>query len=252
MTTEHSAESYLTRSMELLWGNRERPTRGPKPLLCLDRIVDTAIKVADADGLDALSMRRVARELGVGAMSLYRHVPGKAELLVLMLDRVSDPGEQIEQAKGLDWRGVLELNAWSGWRLYLAHPWLLQVNWTRPVFGPNTLAGVESVLGGIAGMGLTDRELMHVLMTLDAFVTGLARQYVQYSRAAEETGLSDEEFWEQQYPVLEQAMLSGDYPAMAAMSEDAFEGSWEESFEFGLTRLLDGFEALVESRRTSS
>lgn len=251
MTSEPTptGSSYLTRSIELLWGTKNRPTRGPKPSLSLDRIVDTGIAVADADGLEALSMRRVARELGVGTMSLYRHVPGKAELLVLMLDRVSDPTEEAKEAAGLDWRGVLEVNARSSWRRYLAHPWLLQVNWTRPVFGPNTLACVEYVIAGTTSMGLSDQERVHVLVTLDSFVTGLARLYVQYSRAAEETGLSDDEFWAQQYPVLERAMASGNYPATAALAEDSFNGSWEESFEFGLARILDGLQALVDARR---
>ena len=91
MTTDGSARSGsgdLSRSLELLWGTREPATRGPKAELSLERIVDAAVALADREGLGALSMRRVATELGVGTMSLYRHVPGKGELLDLMLDRV--------------------------------------------------------------------------------------------------------------------------------------------------------------------
>lgn len=251
MTSDQSASNALARSLELLWSNGERQARGPKPGLTLGRIVDAAIHVADTDGLDALSMRRVARELGVGAMSLYRYVPGKAELLALMLDKVSDPGDDVAQAAGQDWRGVLAVAARGSWRLYHAHPWLLQVNWTRPVFGPSALAGVEFVIAGLQDVDLTDQERMSVLMAIDGYVTGTARTQILYASAAEESGVSDEEFWTLQYPVLERAMATGDYPAMAAMSEDAFDAGWEETFEFGLQRLLDGFEVLIASRRPS-
>ncbi|GFJ93720.1 TetR/AcrR family transcriptional regulator [Phytohabitans rumicis] len=94
MTSQHDPTEQLRRTIDLLWGEWARPARGPKPSLTLDRIVDAAIALADREGIDALSMRRVAAELGAGTMSLYRHVPGKAELLALMLDKVSDPGRR--------------------------------------------------------------------------------------------------------------------------------------------------------------
>jgi AcrR family transcriptional regulator len=248
MSSGRDPADYLRRSIELLWGNGARPTRGPKPGLTLDRIVEVAIAVADADGIDAVSMRRVATELGVGTMSLYRYVPGKAELLALMLDKVSGPGGDIAQARGKDWRGKLEAAARGSYRLYLAHPWLLQVNWCRPVFGPSTLAGVEFFIASLADLGLTDQERVTVMITVDGFVTGVARHRIQYETAAEQTGVSDEVFWAEQHPVLVKAMASGDYPALAALAEDSFSLGWEESFEFGLQRLLDGVAALVRSR----
>jgi AcrR family transcriptional regulator len=243
-----AAARHVSVTLELLWGVGLRPTRGPKPALTLDEIVSTAIMIADTDGLDALSMRRVARELRVGTMSLYRYVPGKAELLELMLDAVSDPCKGIALSRDKDWRGMLEAVARGTRDMYLAHPWLLGVNWSRPVMGPNSLAGVEFVVAGLDGLGLTDQERMAVLLTVDGFVTGLARSRLQHTAAIEETGLSDEEFWSRHLPVLESAMASGDYPAMSALSEDAFGLGWDESFEWGLQRLLDGIAALIESR----
>jgi AcrR family transcriptional regulator len=252
MTTEPngrpSPADRVSLSLALLWGARERPVRGPKPGLALDQIVSAAIAVADAEGLDALSMRRVARELAVGTMSLYRYVPGKAELLDLMLDAVSDPATDIAQSWGKDWRGVLEAVARCTRDRYLAHPWLLQVNWSRPLIGPRTLAGLEFVVAGLAGMGLTDQERITVLVTIDGFVTGVSRSRLLHRAAVESTGMSDEEFWTLHYPVLEKAMVSGEYPAMAALSEDAFSLGWDETFEWGLQRVLDGIEALVDSR----
>ncbi|MPZ27801.1 MAG: TetR family transcriptional regulator [Micromonosporaceae bacterium] len=249
MSTEPGTASYPSRSAELLWGPRGRAGRGPRPGLSRDQIVTAAIAVADRDGVDALSMRRVAAELRVGTMSLYRYVPGKAELLDLMLDQVSDPGPGRGPAAGADWRQVMADHARGSRDLYLAHPWLLQVNWCRPVFGPNTLAGVELVIAGLAGLGLTDRERVTVMIAIDSYVTGFVRNQILYSRAAEETGISDEEFWATQHPVLERAMASGDYPELAKLAEDSFNAGWEESFEFGLQRLLDGVQALVDARR---
>ncbi|MGH3678984.1 MAG: TetR/AcrR family transcriptional regulator [Natronosporangium sp.] len=249
MSTEPGTASHPSRSAELLWGPRDRPGRGPRPGLSLDQIVAAAIAVADRDGVDALSMRRVAAELGVGTMSLYRYVPGKAELLDLMLDQVSDPSHTCARAAGADWRGVLEITARGNRDLYLAHPWLLQVNWSRPVFGPNTLAGVELVVAGLARIGLTDKERVMAMIAIDSYVTGFVRSQILHSRAADDTGVSDEEFWAQQTPVLEQAMGTGDYPALAELAGDSFSSGWEENFEFGLQRLLEGVQALLDARR---
>lgn len=250
MSSQRSPVERLRRSIELLWRGGERPAPGPKPSLTLDKIIDAAIAVADADGIEALSMRRVAAELGVGTMSLYRYVPSKSELLTLMFDKVNDPTECIDQAAGKDWRARLETAARNSYRLYVSHPWLLRVNWYWPVFGPNTLGITEFVVASLDGLGLSDQERMSAINSLDAFVAGMARQRVDYEAATEATGVSEEEFWSQQYPALERAMSSGGFPAMAALSEDAFSLGWEETFEHGLAWLIDGIVAQVERRRT--
>src|SRR5215218_3749291 len=107
-------------TVEFLWGARAQPTRGPKPTLSLDRITDTAIAIADAEGLAAVSMQRVAAELGFTKMSLYRYVPGKAELVALMVERAIGDPPTIDTA---DWRAGLK--DWSHQLLagYLRHPW---------------------------------------------------------------------------------------------------------------------------------
>ncbi|MER6997574.1 TetR/AcrR family transcriptional regulator [Streptomyces sp. NPDC000410] len=238
----------MTRSsLELLWGTGERPSRGPKPGIGLDRIVTAAVEVADAEGLDAVSMRRVATELGVGTMSLYRYVPGKAELLDLMLDRVQAESLAAEPPREVDWREAIGILARSYRALFHAHPWLLKVNEARSALGPSTLRGLELCLTGLKGMGLTDPETISVIITVQSFATGIARMEIQTVEAAKETGVSHEEFWEGQRPYLERAMTSGEFPHMAALAEDTFRTDFDH-FAFGLARLLDGFEALVKSR----
>ncbi|EPH43319.1 TetR/AcrR family transcriptional regulator [Streptomyces aurantiacus] len=246
-TTETSGSGDITRSLELMWGSGERPTRGPKPGLTLERIVSTAVRLADAEGIAAVSMRRLSTELGTGTMSLYRYVPGKAELLDLMLNHVQAPTAQDAEFTG-HWRAALESYARAILEQHRAHPWLLQVNQARPVLGPSAVEGLERVLSLIKPMGLRDVELISVLVMVEGYVAGVARTQVLEAQAREETELTDEDFWETQRPVLERIMQSGKYPLIAGLSEDSF-GSDFDHFEFGLQRILDGLEVLV-SRRT--
>ncbi|MGH4029615.1 TetR/AcrR family transcriptional regulator [Actinomycetota bacterium Odt1-20B] len=248
-TTETSGSDSsgdVTRSMELLWGGGERPTRGPKPALTLDRITTAAVALADAEGLAAVSMRRLSQELGTGTMSLYRYVPGKAELLALMLDRVQRPTEDPEPFTGT-WRDAVEAYAHETLAQYRAHPWLLQVNQARPVLGPSAVGNLEKVVSRIEPMGLDGPELIGVMVMVEAYVTGAARSQAQEIEAQRTTGLTDEAFWTAQQPFLEKAMQSGDYPTVAGLSEDTFSPDFDH-FAFGLQRILDGLDALVAQR----
>ncbi|MFD5900004.1 TetR/AcrR family transcriptional regulator C-terminal domain-containing protein [Streptomyces microflavus] len=244
----------VARSLELLWGGGERPSRGPKPGLTLDRIVTAAVAVADAEGLPAVSMRRLSTELGTGTMSLYRYVPGKAELLDLMLDRVlgeplSAEPDRPAGADGTpgDWRVAIDAMAHTYLDNLRRHPWLLKINQARTVLGPSALRGLELALSALRSMGLRDPELIGVIITVNSFAEGLARTQGDAAEAVAQTGLSDEQFWDSQRPYLERAMLSGAYPMMAGMSEDTFSADFDH-FEFGLQRLIAGFEALVQER----
>ncbi|WP_329386246.1 TetR/AcrR family transcriptional regulator [Streptomyces sp. NBC_01716] len=248
-TTDSSGGGDVSRSLELLWGTGERATQGPKPGLTLGRIVTAAVELADAEGLAAVSMRRLSTELGAGTMSLYRHVPGRAELVDLMLDRVqgetAHPAE--DAAAAPNWRGTVEAAARGELALYQAHPWLLSVNQTRPVLGPGAVGGMEAMLAGIKDMGLTDPELISVIIMVSGYVSGVARTQVHAVEARTATGISDDEFWRAQEPVLAAVMTSGRFPLMAGLSAEAF-GPGFDHFEFGLQRLLDGLAVLVERR----
>ncbi|CAN5343743.1 TetR/AcrR family transcriptional regulator [soil metagenome] len=248
MTTAHSGSGDLSKSLELLWRGKEPAGRGPKPGLSLTAIVAAAVTLADRDGLAAVSMRNVATELGVGTMSLYRYLPGKGELLDLMLDHVEGPPEALAEHRGKDWRATMEFVARGSWELYVSHSWLLQVNQSRPILGPNALAGFEFCLAGLDGLGLTGREKVAMIMALDHYVTGTARRFVNHQQLVRESGITDEEFWAAQAPLLEQAMASGRYPELAGLSEDAFGMGGAEALEFGLGPLLDGLQAWLDTR----
>jgi AcrR family transcriptional regulator len=249
-STETGGSGDIELSLKLLWGGGERPSRGPKPGLSLDRIVAAAVEIADAEGLDAVSMRRLSTALRVGTMSLYRYVPGKAELLDLMLDRVQAEALEADQenlSARTGWREAVESLARGYLGHYRRHPWLLRVNQARSVMGPSSLRSLEVALVALQGMGLSDPELISVIISVQSFVGGIARTEIDAADAARETGLSDEEFWDQQRPFLEQAMASGRFPMMAALAEDTFSADFDH-FAFGLRRFLDGLETLVAER----
>lgn len=236
-------ENPLSRALGLLWDGLPESDRGPRPKLTLQQVVEAGIRLADAEGIEALSMRKLAQSLNVGTMSLYRYVPSKSELLDLMLDAVVGPSESRKTAVDAGWRAFLATTAREARELYLTHPWTLQANWSRPVLGPNSVADLELFMHGVAALSLGDREKMDLATAIESYVMGSARQELLWLTASSESGLSDDEFWAHQAPTLTRAMESGRFPAMAQMSEDTFDSSWEESFEFGLQLLLDGIEA---------
>ncbi|MEV6961052.1 TetR/AcrR family transcriptional regulator [Streptomyces sp. NPDC051207] len=246
--TETSGSGDIARTLELLWKTGRRPSRGPRPALTLDQIVEAAVRIADSEGLESLSMRRVAAELGTGTMTLYRYVPGKGELLDLMLDRVQRPTENPAEPGDGGWRAALEALGRATLALYRRHPWLLRVNQSRPILGPSALDGMEKVLSRIKPMGLSDPELVSAIIMIDGYVVGAARTQLYQEEAERRSGLTDAQFWEAQRPVLEEVMASGRYPVMASLAENTF-GPDFDHFEFGLQRILDGLEVLVARRQ---
>lgn len=251
VTVEYSGKGDPARSLALLWRTSERVSRKGKPDLSVDRIARAAIDVADAEGLQALSMRRVAERLGVGTMSLYTYVPGKPELLDVMLDTVY--GEvPLEDAEG-GWRDRLERIARDNWDLYLRHPWLLQVAASRPVLGPNATAKYDHELRAVDGIGLTDVEMDSVITLVSGFVHGTARGAVEAAQAESHTGVTDEQWWAAHAPFFNRIADASRFPTATRVGQAAAEAmgaaySAGHAFEFGLQRLLDGVEALVERR----
>jgi AcrR family transcriptional regulator len=251
MTTEHSGSGDPAKSLELMWGVQPRPTRGRKPGLTVAQIVAAAIGVADAEGLAAMSIRRVAQELGAGAMSLYRYLPGRAELLDLMVDTVYAelPLATVEGA----WRARLEAVARENRELYLRHPWLLEVATGRPVLGPNTMAKYEHELAAVERIGLTDVEMDAVVTLLNGFVRDAVRGAVDAAAAERQSGLTDEQWWQAHQPLLEKVFDLERFPLAARVGgsvgaelNTAYDPS--HAFEFGLARVLDGVAALLANR----
>ncbi|GAA4718067.1 TetR/AcrR family transcriptional regulator [Phytohabitans rumicis] len=252
MTTEYTGGGDPKRSMELLWGIQERSRRGPKPRLSVDQITAAAIGLADRDGLAALSMRKVADRLGVTAMSLYTYVPGKAELLDLMLDRVCGETAKPDEVPG-GWRARLELVARENWALYLRHPWLLHVATNRPVLGPNLIAKYDYELRAVDGTGLGAVETDMVVTLVSDYIHGAVRGALAAAEVRRRTGKTDDEWWSEYAPLLEQVFDAERYPTAARIGGEAgaeYQAASDpaRAFEFGLARLLDGVAALISGR----
>jgi AcrR family transcriptional regulator len=236
------------RSTELLWGAREPRAGRDRPGLSLERIVRAAIELADAEGVAALSMRRIAERLGFTTMSLYRHVPGKAELLDLMRDAlVGEVARPDGDAGG--WRAGLEAWAREGWALYRRHPWLAQVGGTRRVPGPNAVAGYERALRLVSGTGLRPAEVIAVVGLVGGFVESAARQAAETAETERRSGVTEEEWWGARGSLFDRL---GPYPTIGRLWESGGYDRPEDPFEFGLQRVLDGIGTLVELRGGTS
>ncbi|REE95283.1 TetR/AcrR family transcriptional regulator [Thermomonospora umbrina] len=244
MTTEYSGGGDPTRSLELLWDVQARPRRGPKPRLTVRAIAEAAIEVADAEGLAALSMRRVAEQLGVSPMSLYTYVPGKAELLDIMLDTVQGEAPLLDELPG-DWRARVEHWARESLASHHRHPWVLQVATTRPPMGPNELTWAESAMRALGETGLPPREIVAVVGSLDDYVRGAARRAVDAAQAERRIGTTEEQHYRDRAPLLERLITADRFPTMHRFHHAGVFDDPLDAFEFGLRRLLDGIEAFI-------
>ena len=248
MPTEYSGSGDPQRTIDLLWGVN-RPRRGPKPSLSGEQVVTTAIEIADRDGLGGLSMRRLADELGITAMSLYGYVPSKAELLDVMADRAYG---EIDPARDSapSWQARLARLAEQHWTLLLAHPWLLQIAASRPLLGPNMTGFYDAELAAVDGLGLTDIDMDLVASLLDDYVRGAARGAVEAAEAQARTGISDEQWWQTYGPLLADVLDPARYPTAvrvgaAVGAEYGAAHDAAGSFRFGLQRIIDGIALFV-------
>ncbi|MFJ9447087.1 TetR/AcrR family transcriptional regulator C-terminal domain-containing protein [Kitasatospora sp. NPDC101235] len=219
--------------------------------LTRERIVATAVRVADEEGLAALSMRRVATELGVATMSLYRHVPGKDELLRLMMDAVFRE-QPLPEPPASDWREGLETIARLQWRIYRRHPWLAStMSFTRPVPAPDAALHTERSMAVLVGRGLSWEEMAQTSVALAAFVCGLAVHFEREAQAEQDSGLSADE-WMERVGDEDHARLMADserFPMFDALNRGPeIDLSLEALFEFGMARMLDGVGLVIERR----
>jgi AcrR family transcriptional regulator len=244
----HAARLRRHVEQDLKRGSRHLPRRAAA--LSRDEIVRAAISVADAEGPDAVSMRRIAREVNAGTMSLYWHVASKEELLDLMIDTVQ--GEQQAPEPSGDWRADLRMLARNARAALHRHRWMVDFIGGRPPVGPKALQNVERALGSLDGLGLDKATGMTIVLTVNTYVLGAVLREVQEvngeryleQRFAEVT---DQEREAIMHDFVARIRATGRYPHMTALIEAGIDPDAAESrdarFEFGLDCLLDGIEA---------
>jgi AcrR family transcriptional regulator len=231
------------RILELLWDPPTLPGgRGPKPKITLADVIEGGVAIADADGLASLSMRKVAGRLGVGAMSLYTYVPGRDELVELMVNRVH--AELGLPAADLAWRASVEQQVADRWRMYERHPWLLDLNMARMPIGPHVLDADEALYAALFRAGLRGTDVVSTTNLIIWQLLGAARSQILESDQARRTGTSAEAYWNSRASFWETYFDYRRYPTMAAVWEaGGFDDDQAYAFDRLLARLLDGVES---------
>lgn len=208
---------------------KEKPRR--RPTLSRGAIVDAAMKIADAEGLDAVSIRRVAGDLGVRPMSLYTYIDRKEDLFDLMRDRANSAillGDKLPRG----WRDALTAIARQTREVMLRHRWMVNIDVHNAAVGPNALRHVEESISAIADLGLGPLATMEVLTAVDKFVLG----HVIFELGSH-SGLTEQAY-------VQALLASGEFPRLAQVAAAArTAGAATDDFERGLAWLLDGIEA---------
>ena len=243
-------EHGLPSGVALAWGVAERPQRGPKRELSIERIVEAAVAIADEEGLPSVSMAKVATSLGFTTMSLYRYVTSKDDLLLLMQDSVAAnaiPGPSDE----LDWRDGVRAWVAQAVSIYFAHPWIGDIPVASVPLTPNNLLLVDSALHAMRDLTLTEAEKMSTVLLLSGYardVGTITSGFARAMRAGIDSGvISGAKYAEalrelvtpERFPDLAPVVESGEYTA---------EGG--DSFGFGLDRILDGLAAYTATNGT--
>jgi AcrR family transcriptional regulator len=243
----------LPASIEAAWGVRTRPNKGPRPALSLERIVAAAVGVAASDGLQAVSMSRVAADLGVSTMSLYRYVAAKNELLALMADLTFE-APPAPRGPDEDWRAGLSRWAWTELAVYRRNPWVLRIPISGPPVTPNAMVWLERGLDSLRDTGLREDEKLSVILLLTGYVRNQASLEADIAAAqAAGTAAPDPEMMGSYGRVLTRLTDPERFPALhAVIAAGVFEQEDEPDaeFTFGLERVLDGIETLIENRRS--
>ena len=229
---------------------RRRPhqTTSVQDTLSRDQIVTAAIAIADAEGADAVGMRRIARELGAGTMSLYWHVAGKDELLALMIDAVEGEFE-ISPPTG-NWRADLTRSAHNIRTALIRHGWMANCIGYRRSVGPNELVHLEHSLAALTGadLHLDLADALRILMAVETYVLGFALRDQQERRVERDTAerlAADpaSSLVHQVSDYIGRLKATGRYPLLARLFEDGVVLGRDERFNYGLECLLDGIEA---------
>lgn len=257
--TPEEAAKLLPPGVALGWGLVKPPQRGPKREMNIDQIVETAIAIADKDGLAAVSMNRIASALGFTAMSLYRYIPSKDDLLLLMQDAVADIPDPSERPAS-EWRTSLREYMAAVIDVFNRHPWFGDLSISGVPLGPNTLRYVDWMLQAFDGMPLNDYEKMSFVLLISSYARSCGilqrdmRRAIQAGSSAEAfsglpyTAALQALVKPEQFPYLYPVIMSGVY---TGENENESENNVGNDFAFGLERILDGIELYISRKKAA-
>ena len=252
MPGERTSGGDPARTLALLWRDPAVVSRhGPRQGLSIDAVVAAATQLADTEGLEAVTMRRVAKALGVAPMTLYTYVPGKAELLDLMLDAAYTSMPRLDTS-GQPWQQRLAAIADENKSLFENHPWAATISTIRPPLGPGMMAKYEHELLALEGLGLDDTLMDASLTYLLGFVQAWARAAADATAVQQDSAMDENEWWATSGPILARVLDETAYPVAARVGSAAGAAhgsaySPGHAYTFGLQRVLDGLSALIGS-----
>ncbi|MEV6298569.1 TetR/AcrR family transcriptional regulator C-terminal domain-containing protein [Actinoplanes sp. NPDC051861] len=225
----------------LLWRRTRPPERsgtGRPPRLTVDEVVAAAIRIADANGLEAASMARVAADLGVATMTLYTYVPSRADLIDLMVDEAQLERTLINPEKSDSVRRFAAQTT----TMFTKHPWLTEVTLARPPLGPGTMREREFMIAAMTHRGLPTDRINRAANALTAYIYAFAREAGENARLKRITGQTTESWWQEHSDFWENWFDVDAHPAMTALwNAGGFEGDQaQDAFEYGLDLLLRG------------
>jgi AcrR family transcriptional regulator len=225
-----------------IWLRPERGARGRRPTHSRADIAAAAIRVADVDGIEAVSLRRVASELGTGTTTLYRYIATKDELFDLMID--SAIGDREPPSTTGNWQADLRAIADAYRALVLRHPWLAMLPATRPTLGPNSLAWLDAAYATVDVLDLAADEVLAQVSTLLTFVRGHVLDELAEQETARRSGVDMPTWLAAQARYGELIIGSGKYPHLSRIMIEAqaphAEDRYEQAFRRGLDHILTG------------
>jgi AcrR family transcriptional regulator len=232
----------------VLWDRLDRRRRGPQASLTYEHIARAAIDIADVEGIEGVSMRKVAARLGSGTMSLYRYVSTKEELIDLMVDDVC--GELIPPTEPSgDWRRELLAAARRSRSVALRHPWVIAFLLARPALGPNALRLTERAMASVDGLGLDIDAMLDMTSTIQAFVIGVVQAELAEQEARRRTGLAEAEWRMMRAPYLQRVLETGDRSYLHRIIAEAEDfPDRDEVFERRLHIVIEGLARYLERR----
>jgi AcrR family transcriptional regulator len=248
---EDAVRDYYRRMSDpnpIIWLRRERGARGPAPTYSRERIAEVAIALADDEGIEAVTMRRIASELGTGAMTLYRYLPNKEDLYAVVIDQAL--GFEPQEPTG-DVRADLATFARRYRETLRRHPWLAHAMAGRPIMGPNMLRANERDLALVDGRGLSIDDMVNVVNLIRYWVTGASQAETAEREAALRTGEDSAAWQERMGPYITELVSSGRYPYLDRLVREARHSDRDEQFEAGLAILLDGVQTRFPALATA-
>ncbi|WP_223068619.1 TetR/AcrR family transcriptional regulator [Paenibacillus caui] len=255
--TDTDAVTTLPHGVALSWGLVKKPKRGPKGELSIDKIVAAAIEIADQEGLSAVSLSRVAASLGFTAMSLYRYISSKDDLLLLMQDAVCDVPIPPEE-KDIDWRESMREYVRICIQAFRDHPWYCDIPISGVPVTPNNLKIIDWALRSMRTFPLSDYEKLSLVLLLSGYARTFGILERDLNRAMK-AGVAPDAFSgadystvlkqmvdPQRFPYLHPVVMSGTYTGENDAENEKIYGN---DIDFGLERILDGIEHYLAGKR---